>query len=142
MSENNAKLHGSWKLVSFEGEYRDSKERAQPLGANPNGYLILGVDGRMMALLTAKIREPGTTDAQQAALFRTMNSYTGRYRVDGERFITKVDASWNEAWTGTEQERFYKLDGDKLDIVTAWAPHPLLPGGPIVRGTLSWVRET
>jgi hypothetical protein len=142
MSENNAKLCGSWRLVSFEVEFQNSKERQHPFGANPNGYLVVAPDGRMMTLITAKERAPGDTDGQQAALFRTMASYTGRYWIEGERFITKIDASWNEAWTGSEQERFYRIVEDRLEIVTAWTPHALLSDAPIVRGILSWERET
>jgi hypothetical protein len=35
-----------------------------------------------------------------------------------------VDASWNQAWTGTDQVRFYKLDGDRLTITGASAKDP------------------
>ena len=76
-----------------------------------------------------------------AALFRTIVAYTGRYRVEDDRFITKVDASWNEAWTGTEQERFYTLDGDKLEVRTAWMPNPLVSENAMGRGVLGFRRE-
>ncbi|WP_028229486.1 lipocalin-like domain-containing protein [Paraburkholderia ferrariae] len=141
MSEHDNKLHGSWRLVSLVTEHQDSKERTQPWGADPNGYLILGSDGRMMALITAKAREPGNTNEILAALLRTMMAYTGRYRIDGDRLITKVDSSWNEAWSGSEQERFYKLDGDTLEITTAWMPNPLESGKSMARGILSFRRE-
>lgn len=111
------------------------------MGANPSGYLILAPDGRMMALITAKDRAPGGSDTEQAALFRTMVSYTGRYRIDGARFVTKVDLSWNETWTGTEQERFFKIEGNRLDIISAWQPSPYLPGAPMARAILRWERE-
>jgi Lipocalin-like domain len=71
-----------------------------------------------------------------------MMAYTGRYRVEGEKFITKVDVSWNELWNGSEQERFYKLDGNRLDIVSDWVQHLLLPNTPIVRAILRWERES
>lgn len=141
MTESNAKLHGSWRLISFEVEFQNSEERHHPFGAKPNGFLVFGPDGRMMTLITAKERAAGDTDGQQAELFRTMASYTGRYRIEGERIVTKVDASWNEAWTGSEQERFYKIVEDRLDLVTAWTPYALLSHAPIVRGILSWERE-
>ena len=141
MSERDTKLHGCWRLVSFDTELQDSKERIQPWGADPNGYLIFDSDGRMMVLITAKAREPGNTDEKLVALFRTLMAYTGRYRIDGDRFITKIDSSWNEAWNGSEQERFYKLDGDTLDVSTAWMPNPLVSGNPIGRGILSFRRE-
>ena len=141
MSERDTKLHGCWRLVSFDTELQNSKERTQPWGADPNGYLIFDSGARMMVLVTAKTREPGNTDEKLVALFRTVMSYTGRYRIEGDRFITKIDASWNEAWNGTEQERFYKLDGDTLEVSTAWMPNPLVPGSPIGRGILSFRRE-
>jgi hypothetical protein len=42
--------------------------------------------------------------------------------------VTKVDVAWNEAWTGTEQVRFFKLEGDTLMVVGMWQPNPNLPG--------------
>ena len=141
MSQDNAKLIGSWKLVSFVGEVKDSTERTYPWGDNPNGYLVISSDGRMMAVLTARERKAGTTDAEQAALLRTMSAYTGHYRIEGDRVITKVEASWNESWNGTEQERFFKIDGEQLELTMAWAPHPTMPGSPVVRGILTWMRE-
>ena len=141
MPERDSKLHGCWRLVSFDTELQDSKERSQPWGADPNGYLIFGSDGRMMALITAKAREPGNTDEKLAALFRTMMAYTGRYRIEGDRFIIKIDSSWNEAWSGSEQERFFKLVGDTLDVISAWMPNPLDSGKSMGRGILSFRRE-
>ena len=141
MSARDTKLHGCWRLVSFETELQESGARSQPWGTEPNGRLIFGADGRMMVLITANAREPGNTDEKLAALFRTAMAYTGRYRVDGDRFITKIDASWNEAWNGTEQERSFTLDGDTLVISTAWMPNPLVSGNPIGRGILGFRRE-
>lgn len=141
MSERDTKLHGIWRLVSFDTELQDSKDRTQPWGAAPNGYLIFGSDGRMMVLITAEAREPGNTDEELVALFRTVMAYTGRYRIDGDRFITKVDSSWNEAWNGSEQERSYKLAGDTLVVFTAWMPNPLISGNPIGRAIRSFRRE-
>jgi Lipocalin-like domain len=141
MIERNTELHGSWRLVSFSTELQNSKERTQPWGAYPNGHLSFSSDGRMMVLVTATMREPGSTDEKMVALFRTMMAYTGRYRIDGGRFITTIDSCWNEAWNGTEQERFYKLDGDTLEVSTAWMPNPLVHGNPIGRGILGFVRE-
>jgi len=141
MPERDTKLHGSWRLVSFYTELKDSKERTQPWGINPNGRIIFGADGRMMVLVTAKVREPGNTDEKLAALFRTVMAYTGRYRIDGDRFVVNVDSSWNEVWNGSEQERFYKLDGDILEVKTAWMANPLVLGNPMGRGILNFRRE-
>jgi Lipocalin-like domain len=39
--------------------------------------------------------------------------------VQPAKVIHHVDISWNEAWTGTDQVRFFKLDGNILTITTA-----------------------
>jgi len=140
MSDIHSKLFGIWKILSFDVEDQESGER-NPFydDATPKGYMILTPEGRMMVLVASVGREPGQTDEKQAVLFRTMLSYTGLYRFEGDKFITTVDVSWNESWTGTDQVRFYKLDGDRLDIMTAWIPNPINPER-VVRGILSWER--
>jgi hypothetical protein len=140
MSKRAEQIIGTWKLVSFEAEVRDSGHRVKPWGNDPNGYFIAGADGRAMALITAKDRQPGESDAALAALFRSMVSYAGSYRIDGDRIFTKVDASWNEAWNGTEQERTYRIADDLLELATPWAPSTATPGSPMVRSILLWKR--
>lgn len=134
-------LHGWWKLDSFHVETQGANERQQPFGRRPVGRLVLSPGRHMIAVVTAENRKPGQSDADHVALFRSMLAYTGPYRIEGNRFITTVDASWNESWTGTDQQRFYELDGDRLDIVSAWAPNPIIADSPPVRGILSWRRE-
>jgi hypothetical protein len=135
-------IHGWWRLVSFDLETQGMNERQKPFGANAFGRLVLSPNGHMIAVMTAEDRKAGQSDADHLALFRSMLAYTGKYRIEGDKFITNVDASWNEAWTGTDQERFFNLDGDRLDIVSAWGPHPIDPSSPPIRGILSWARET
>ena len=140
MSDSHTKLIGIWKVVSFDVEDKESGERKPFYGdAAPNGYMIFTPEGRVMVLVAGGQREPGQTDEKQAVLFRTMLSYTGFYRFEEDKFITTVDVSWNESWTGTDQVRFYTLDGDRLDILTAWMPNPIHPE-QIGRGILSWER--
>jgi len=140
MNSDQANLIGIWKLTAFDAEVQQTGERAPFFGAAAYGYLILTPEGRMMALLTRKGREPGQSDQQQAVLFRTMLSYTGTYRVEDGKFITDVDLSWNEVWNGTEQVRYFTLDGDRLDIITEWAPSPIHADRRMGRAILSWVR--
>ena len=140
MSDDRTKLIGIWKLMSFDAEDQESGERKPYLGdVPPSGYMILSSEGRMMVMIAGGRREPGQTVEKQATLLRTMMSYTGLYRFEGDKFITSVDVSWNESWTGTDQVRFYTLDGDRLDILTAWMPNPIHPER-VARGVLSWER--
>ena len=139
-AQDREKLLGIWKLVSFETEFQASGERKPVYGPHPKGYIIFTPEDRMMVVITGEGRKPAETDEDRAALMRTMFAYTGTYRLESNKVITKVDISWNEAWTGTEQVRFYKLDGNRLELISALAPSATIPGRPIVRGILTWER--
>ena len=140
LPENSAKLIGIWKLISYEIELQDTGDRIYPFGKNPIGYLILTPEGRMMAVLEKDGRTPPKTDEDRAAAFQSMLAYTGVYRVEGDKWITKVDASWNPALRNADQVRFFKLEADRLSVVSMWQPHPFL-GEKMGRGILSWQRS-
>jgi hypothetical protein len=95
----------------------------------------------MVGIVTAEGRKPATTDEERAALLRTMFAYSGMYRFEGDKWITSVDVSWNPAWIGTEQVRFYKLDGNRLEVTAAWGSNPNLPGSPTTRGVVLFERS-
>lgn len=134
-------LHGVWRLTSFKFQVigEDAAPR-EPFGPNPKGWLILMPEGRMMAVITASDRKPPTNDAESAALLKSMIAYTGRYTVEGDRFVTKVDAAWNEVYMGHDQVRLFTVDGDTLTIKTLPQPSGVAPG-KIAQGFLTWVRE-
>lgn len=131
------RMLGVWRLESFDVEFQDSGEKNTPFGANPNGYIIFTPEGRMMALLTPEGRKAPQTDPERAEAFKSMYAYSGTYRLEGDRWITKVDAAWNEAWTGTDQVRYYRFEGEKLVVTSAWAASPNFDGRR-VRGILTW----
>ena len=133
---------GTWKLRSFVREVFATGERYNQLGEHPDGYLSYSADGRMNAILTSNNRitphEAAPTDEERANLHRTMQAYAGSYTIDAEKVTHHVDISWNQAWTGTEQIRFYKLDGNILTITTAPNKSPF--DGREGRGILVWER--
>jgi hypothetical protein len=139
LADDRAKLLGIWKLVSFEGEFQDTGERIDWEGKNPAGYLIFTPEGRMMAVIEGEGRKTPQTDQDRVALLRTMLAYSGMYRLEEDKFITKVDVSWNPAWNGTDQVRFYKFDGNRLIIATSWAPSQRYTGR-VSRALLTWER--
>ena len=133
-------LIGVWKLKSIQFELADTGEAADMFGPNPSGYLIHTDEGRMMVILTRSDRAPPKEDADGSALFKTMMAYTGNFRVEGDdKFITDVDLAWHPAWNGTEQTRFFKVEGDTLLITTAQQTHPMFPGR-MGRGVLVYTR--
>jgi lipocalin-like protein len=131
---------GVWRLVSVVYEDAQTKERTPVLGEHPRGRQIATADGHWLALVTAQGRPIPKTDEERAQALRTMISYTGRYRVEGGKVITKVEAAWNEAWVGGEQVRFIRFEGDRLFIESPPMPHPNV-GGKVVRVIVIWDRE-
>ncbi len=132
-------LIGTWKLVSWE-VIVESEAPQNVFGSNPKGHLVLTREGRSIVVTTADNRKGGMGDDERAALHKSMLAYSGKYRIEGNEFITLVDISWNEDWNGTEQRRQYRIEGDKLFIESAPAPSILFPGKTDFR-RIVWERE-
>jgi len=132
-------LIGNWRLVSWQVIVEN--EAAQNVfGSNPKGYLVLTREGRSIVVTTADNRRGGMGDAERAALHKSMVAYSGKYRIEGNDFITLVDVSWNEDWNGTEQRRHFRIEGDKLFIESEPAPSIVFPGKTDLR-RIVWERE-
>ena len=139
-ADDRAKLFGLWRTVSFETEDQKSSEREAPLGKNPRGYVMYTPEGRMWSIVTGEGREAPKTDEDRAALFKSMFAYTGMYRVEGDKLITKVDVSWNPAWVGKDQVRSFKIDGDRLQQISDWMPAVVKPERGMGRGIVTLER--
>jgi Lipocalin-like domain len=139
-ADNQTKVIGIWKLVSYEAEYQATGEREPVLGKNWTGYIIFTPEGRMMVAMTSEGRQAPKIDQDRAELLKSMVAYSGMYRLEGDKFITKVDVSWNPAWVGTEQVRFFRFEGGRLQITTAWLQAVNRPERGMARGFLTWER--
>lgn len=140
-ADDRDRLLGAWKLLSAVHEDLATKERKQVYGEHPNGYIVFTADGRTFVILTADGRKVPQTEQERAAALISMSAYTGKYRLEGDKFITKVDVASNEAWRGTDQVRSYRIDGKTLYIETAPFSAPTF-GGSMVRGILAWEQVT
>jgi hypothetical protein len=134
-------LIGTWKLTSWVTQVigEDSRE---PYGPNPKGRLVITPEGHWIVIITAANRQSPKTTDEKAALLDSMLAYSGKYRIDGKKITTRVDISSNEIYTGANQDqtRFFRVEGDKLDIRTPEIASAVLPGKRIV-GTLCFERE-
>jgi hypothetical protein len=135
------RIVGTWKLVSVTYEDAQTKVRTPVLGEHPRGYQIATPEGRWLALVTADGRPVPKTDEDRAKALRTMIAYSGRYRVENNKVITKVEVAWNEAWVGGEQVRFLRFEGDDiLNIESPPMPHPNV-NNKIVKVIVTWARD-
>jgi Lipocalin-like domain len=135
------RIVGVWRLVAQVYEDVETKERVPVFGDHPTGCQIATPDGRWIAVATAEGRSVPQTDAERSAALRSMIAYTGRYRVEDGRIVTKVEAAWNESWVGSEQVRYYRFEGEnRMHLQSDPQPHPNLLGRK-VRIIVTWERE-
>jgi hypothetical protein len=108
---------GGWQLVSCINRHPDGSAD-HPIGPDPLGQIMYSLDGHMTAQL---IR---TTKAEAAPLDLPYVSgpmpdyagYFGSFTVDAARgvVIHHVNGSSSPGMVGTDQERHFRFDGDKL----------------------------
>ena len=141
VADDSVQLQGVWRLVSYAIEYQETGHKEPIMGEKPMGYAIFTREGRAMFVITGEGREPPTDDKSRATLLNTLVAYTGKYRIEGDRWITKVDVAWNPAWVGTEQERFFRLEGNRLEVTTPWRIMPNWPEKGMTRSVLAFERS-
>jgi hypothetical protein len=139
-ADDKTAIVGTRTLVSVVYEDVQTKERTPVLGEHPKGIQIATPEGRWLALVTAEGRSVPKTDEERARALQSMIAYTGRYRVEDGKVITKVEAAWNEAWVGGEQVRAIRFEGDRLFIESPPMPHPNV-NNKTVRVIVIWERE-
>lgn len=113
-------LVGTYKLISFTSKFDDGTSY-DFLGSQPVGYTVI-TPKMFTSILVSNGRTPGTAPDARLALYNTLIAYSGPYTIEGSKLITNVEVSWNQAWTGTKQGRTWTVEGDKLTLVTDWAP--------------------
>ena len=133
-------LVGVWKLISYLTEFQDGSPTRATFGEHPTGYIIFTSEGRLMAVIEAEGRKTPSTDSDRAALLKSLIAYSGRYRIEGNQWITSVDTAWNPAWDGTDQVRTFQIVGNRLTVTSTWQAAVNFPGSPLSRGSLVFER--
>jgi hypothetical protein len=133
---------GAWRLLSFEMRTTEGQV-SYPFGRDAVGYIMYTENGYMsVAFMSANRRRyasgdilGGSTEEKVAAVDSYI-SYCGRYKVQGNKVIHHVEASLFPNWIGMDQERFFRLDGNKLYLSTP----PTLVSGKQQTSYLIWER--
>jgi hypothetical protein len=116
-------------MVSWTVEDLVTGAKQDALGPNPVGVITYSADGRVTVLvLKMDRRTPADlvpTSEEKIALYDSMFAYAGTFTMDDEKVIHHIDMSWNQAWTGTDQIRFYDLRDGVLTYIGAPAKNPM-----------------
>lgn len=97
-------ITGTWRLVRAVSRDAEGRALSAPYGGVGQGRVVLGADGRMMAVLCdgrATIPDGGK---------REYSSYCGNYTFDGKQLVTRVDAASDPARIGSDQVRDVRFE--------------------------------
>lgn len=119
-----ARLIGTWSLVSYHVELKETGELIQAMGETPRGRVIFTADDWVAFNLEGSDRQPAVTDEDRARLMESLVAYIGRYRIEGDQWITSVQTAWAPEWVGSEQHRTVALEGDLAHVLTPWRKMP------------------
>jgi hypothetical protein len=137
-------LVGTWRLVS--SEFRTSAGAViHPLGEDAQGLCLISAEGYLAGQLMRRDRPAfaggdqasGTPEEVRAAMEGYV-AYYGPFELDpeGRRLVTRVEGSLFPNWLGSEQERFYRFEGDRMTLTTP----PMALGDEEFHGVLVWER--
>jgi hypothetical protein len=111
------------------------------MGQNPTGYVVFNAEGRVFLVVTGEARKPAKTSQERAELFTTLIAYTGTYRLEGDKWTTKVEVAWIPEWVGTEQVRSLTVNGERLQVLSPWRVNPNWPDKGMTRSIVTFVRS-
>ncbi|SFJ98075.1 lipocalin-like domain-containing protein [Methylocapsa palsarum] len=117
---------GTWRIVSYV--HKDAAgETSLPMGAHPNGVLIVGADRRCTLIVVAEGRKAAHDEEGYAELAKTMIGYSAPFTDEAYGAALKVtlhpDVSWNETMTGASLVRFVSLEDGKLVVRSPPGPN-------------------
>ena len=133
---------GTWQLVSSETRDADGQV-TYPLGPDAVGYLMYTSDLYMSATLMKANRPKfaagdvgGGSTEEMAMAAQTYLAYCGKYEIRDNKVIHHIEASLFPNWVGVDQERFFEITDDRLELRTP----PLLLYGKQQVSYLIWKR--
>lgn len=135
-------IAGTWRLTNYEARGADGSV-TNPLGTDAVGYLIYTDDGFMSVAMMSSGRQGyaqedllGGTDAEKLAAAEGFFSYCGRYEIDGDSVLHRIDVAFFPNRIGSSQRRYFRLEGDRLLLTTP----PMMIKGVEKVGHIRWER--
>ena len=131
-----ARFTGVWRLISYDREFVETKQRTAVFGEKPSGYISYSPGGRVVVALFGSRPVPGRQDAYDDAdrvkLYgNIIAAYSGTYSVEGDRITHRIESAWVPTFAGADQARRFEFRGNRL-IYTTDPRNSLLGGGASV----------
>ena len=141
-ADTQSPIVGTWELSSFSMQFSDTKEITRPFD-HVTGYLQYSPGGHMVVFIArADLRQPAApiySDAERSDIHKgIIGAYCGSYRVEGNTVIHHVLTAWFPHWIGSDQIRYFEIDGKNLTIKSA--PTKSVISQREFVATLTWVR--
>jgi hypothetical protein len=96
----------------------------------------------MSVFVAGEFRQPAAstyTDAELVDFYKQIiGAYAGTYSIEGNKVIHHVLTAWVPTWIGTDQVRYFEINGNNLSIKTAPFTGPI--SGRQTVSTLTFVR--
>jgi hypothetical protein len=135
---------GTWRLSSFTEQNLETGQVSYPIGEKAKAIVIYTADGHVATIFAEADRKPPVvaqaTEREAIDLYRSMVAFAGHYELIGNRLIYHPEISWNEAWSGTTQERVFEVDGDRLNVKSVPVVSTLTGAKTVF--SLAWDRAT
>jgi hypothetical protein len=116
-----ADINGTYRLVKAVARDASGNLLPPPYGGNPLGHVVLGADGRMIALTC------DATPNLPAGAKREYSSYTGMYTFDDKTLVTKVDGASDPARVGSDQVRGVRFEDGLMVLQPPLRPYGAAP---------------
>ena len=113
-------IEGRWKLLAAEYLRADGKVARYPWGRNPVGSIVVERGSCYVQIMSSDV--PSFTaatpvnDQMAAMLLSSYIAYSGPCTINQtEGSVTlKVEAAWRANYVGTEQKRFFRIEGNRM----------------------------
>lgn len=139
-------IEGRWKLLAAEDLRADGSVARYPWGRNPIGSIVVDRGWCYVQIMSSDVPAfaAGPTaigEQMSAALLSTYIAYSGACTIDEkEGSVTlKVDAAWRPSYMGTEQKRFFRIEGKKMFFGPA--PNSMRSGSETLTRRLTLERQ-
>jgi hypothetical protein len=113
-------IEGRWKLIAAEDLRADGTVARYPWGPNAVGSIVVEGGWCYVQIMSGDVPSfsAGKPVGEQmsAALLSTYIAYSGACTIDEKQgsVTLKVAAAWRPNYVGTEQKRYFRIEGKRM----------------------------